>query len=43
MHLWVMGKREPGWYMAKWAWDGAWAEHLRGLGYEVRQSEEKPV
>lgn len=41
--VWVMGKAEPGWYVARWEWNKAYADHLTSIGYEVRQSIEKPT
>lgn len=42
-HVWVYGKAWPGWYIAKWRWDGSYFDHLKSLGYEVRSSVGKPV
>lgn len=41
-HVWVMGKTNPGWYIARWTWDQDYADKLRKLGYEVRQSNAMP-
>ena len=36
--VWVWGKVEPGWYMAKYKWDDWYAAHLRKLGYKTAKS-----
>ena len=41
--VWVYGKVDPGWYMAKSTWDSKYAEHLRQLGYAVKRSADKPT
>jgi len=33
--MWVYGKAEPGWYLAKGTWDETLAAHWRSLGYQV--------
>jgi hypothetical protein len=40
--VWVYGKVEPGWYVAKRVWSQAYAEHLQSLGYRVERSKNKP-
>lgn len=39
---WVFGKAQPGWYVARWIWNGEYARHLESLGYKVERSVEKP-
>jgi len=39
---WAYGKAETGWYVAHSTWNEKYADHLRSLGYEVRQSIKKP-
>lgn len=42
-HVWVMGKVHPGWYIARWVWDSAYAQELTDVGYEVVKSIENPA
>lgn len=39
--MWVLGKIDKVWYMAKWVWDEKLAEHWVESGYEV--ANHKPV
>jgi hypothetical protein len=41
-HTWVYGKKNPGWYMARWMWVASYSEHLQSLGYSVVSSVDKP-
>lgn len=40
--VWVFGKVEPGWYMARAVPDRQYADHLKSLGYQVQVSPAKP-
>ena len=40
--MWVYGKVEPGWYVAKSIWSDWCAERLRELGYDVVRSVQRP-
>lgn len=42
-HVWVYGKSNPGWYIASWVWSQKYADKLRTLGFEVRQSVSQPT
>lgn len=40
--VWVNGKVEPGWYMARAIWNKQYAEDIRALGYEVERRRMHP-
>jgi hypothetical protein len=40
--VWVNGKSQSGWYLAKQLWDAVYAKHLESLGFEVKQSTVNP-
>lgn len=41
--VWVYGKIEKGWYIARCRWNQEYARHLqKDLGYQVVRSIEKP-
>lgn len=40
--VWAFGKVQPGWYVAKWVWNQAYASHLETLGFKVQRSINKP-
>ncbi len=41
--VWVCSKVNPGWYVAKWTWDLAYAQDLERIGYQVQKSVDEPV
>lgn len=40
--VWVFGKVQPGWYVARWMWNKEYAEYLVSLGYQVERSINSP-
>jgi hypothetical protein len=41
--VWLYGKIDKGWYVAKWLWDANYAKDMEVLGYQVKRSKEKPT
>lgn len=41
-YVWAYGIHEPGWYVARWNWNDAYAKHLESIGYRVMRSVKMP-